>query len=944
MKFANIVNTFLKEYLKNKTEEEKKIFVQMVYDIICPLSMGIRNVLMKRVEKLGIPMPVNSISEIEECTTPFLFAERSTLVFLCGMEGNFEITPSFYARIKEFITQKVDTANSFEKLSRTLSLILSILKNDMAFDIFTEKNDLLIFLQYMCQALPTRVVPLNKRAKKCFKVLKGKEIKDPRCEKQLDDFYKFPELIFKFFQSPPERINFYVRLAKITPSRVPNHVIKMFMEAIFEYGSKTDSEKMINIGHFIKILKMLTVEDYIKRKESVSIIFSKYEKDFTYFEVFIKTICHLFEHNEVPYSAIIQKYIMRFLLFFPDEAMNHLMNFERSSFFFIMIQNLITNDSSMAFFKSFISIFANISDYANVHPVIFKIAEFLSEEERFVTDQSFQQALKANFNELYSIISDSKTHNENDYTLISYCSMAIINLFKYQICVNDVITFIKVFRFSFFSRSHISKMFLITIFKNQSQEFLNELLNYVVSNATILESIYIQKLLPHLIRNITNIDLSFLWDLLPKWTKDCIESQYAFLHSILRLLEKHRPTKEALKIILEVIKDTISSSDIRLLIYSLKISTSLSSSKQLPPIVYFSIFRQMMTYTKFSEPPYSNYFFAFLKSDPERLTKISAKDADLLSYYMHNRLLHPIELQKVLSPVNSIFIAAPQLISYLPFSLITAVATLLENKMNKPTNDEDIDEVANAFKYAANFCLIMKTTQEELDFFIHVGFNYLDKLINNSEIKPNPEFIEYFYNILTSNKTDYFPEKMLADITIINNNTFGLVCCASNIIPDILFVNYPQLIEDSLKYVEIESNTVNTQFLKCFMKALFKSPTIEKFKRLVYHSFNVMKSWYSAKNCDRLFIISKEMISAKSSKALDDLWSFYDSIKGQSVDRLPLLRFLIRRIEDIPLDKQKTLKSFFQKLKNQLKRLMFLQHHFHIFFNPQLLKIQQKNL
>lgn len=931
IKFAKIVNCFLKEYLANKTDNEKRIFVQMVYDIICPLSMGIRNVLMKRVEQLGIPMPVHSLTEIEECSTPFLFAERATLALLCGIEGTIEITSSFYQKIKEFISQKVESVNSFEKVSRTLSLILAILKNDAAFKYFSENNDLLVFLQILCQALTTRVAPLGKRAKKCFNIIKNKSIKDSRFEKQLDDFYKYPEMIFKFFSSQPDKINLYVRLAKIIPSKIPPHIVKIFLDAVFEYDLKSDSEKMLNVSHFIKILKFLTIKDYITDPNIVSIIFSEYNPTYSYFQMFIKTICHLYEHNEIPFSTLIRKYVIRFLIFFPDQTVNFLINSERSSFFFVLLNDIIINDETMTFYKSFVNHFECISDYANIHPVIFKITQCLSEEEKYCVNPIFLQALKTNFDNLYLIISDATTHNENDYTLISYCAMSMINVFKYQISVRDVISFIRIFRFSFFSRSHISKAFLNTIFKNTSQEFLNELLDYIVSNATTLESIYIQKLLPHLIRNIANKDLSFLWDLLPKWAMNQTDSQYAFLHSILRLLEKNKPTKEALKIILEVIKTTISSSDIRLLIYSLKIATSLSKMKLLHEIVYFSIFRQLFTYAKFSEPPYSNYFFAFLKSDTERLTQITVQDFDLLSYYMHNRLLHPRELQKVLSPINSVFIAAPELISYLPFSLITAVTTLLENRLYNPNKDDEPNEVGEAFAYAANFCLIMKPTQEELKYFIHVGFHYLNNLIfnnnnnnsnNNNGVAPNPEFIEYFYNLLTSNQTDYFPEEMLSEIRIIDNNTFGLICCASNIIPDILFSRYPHLADDSLKYVEIESKTVNNQCLQCFMKALCSSPSFEdQFKRSVNHALDVIKSWYSAKNCDRLFIISQAMISRKSSKTLDDLWSFYDTIPDESVDQLPLLRFLIRSIEDVPLDNQiEIVQKIFSNVRQSAKK------------------------
>ncbi|OHT07454.1 hypothetical protein TRFO_24262 [Tritrichomonas foetus] len=920
MKFPRNVNRFLKEYLSSKPESEKVLFVHMVYDIICPLSMGIRDVLMKRVEKLGIPMPISSLNELDNCPTPFLYIQRITLILLCGTQnGNFEITNPLFQKLVEFLAPRSDVSCSFEKLSRLLSLILAILKNDNAFNYFSQNNELSSFLHYLCNALSLKVAPLNKSAKKCFKILKDKEIKDSRFERHLEDFYVFPEKIFKFYSSPPERINFYVRLAKILPLKIPPMVINSFFNALFDFEGKRDSEKMQNLPHLIKILKFFTIKEYIHRNEISSTILSKYNDNLTYLQNYITVVVHLYDHNEIPFITVARKYIVRFLAMFANETIDYLMNTERSMFTFHFLQDLIIKDETLIFFKTFLWSFEKISDYSTIHPSIFKLVEDISLEKRLARDPLLLQALFTNFDNLYMIVSTIKSRNENDFTLISYVATAILNVFKCQICVKNVISFCRIFTLSHFARSNVSKLYLVIVFKKSSQQFLDELLEYVVTNATTLEPIYVQSLLPHLIRNINKTDLSFLWNLLPRWTTDCFESRYAFLHSILRLLGKCNPTKEALEIILEVIKATISSADIRLLIYSLKTATCLSKKKLLPPKVYYSIFRQLFTYPKFSEPPYSKYFFAFLKSDPDRLTQIPPQDCTILSYYMHNRFLHLRDLKNVLSPINSVFIAAPQLYSYLPFSLVISVATLLKLRLTNPNRDDEPNEVNDAFSYAASFCLIMKPTQEELDFFIGVCFSYLEKLLAE---KQKTEFYELFYNLLTTNITKNFPKSMLKNITEIDNNTFGLVCCAAHNIPHVLFNEYYGLVEMTLKFVEYERNIVNIPYLQCFMTNLIKTTGIdEKFKEPLNHAFIAVKNWYTANNGDRLFVISKAIILYKASECLDHLWSFYDQLQGRGVDRRPLLRFLINCIENVPHEKQIiTVQMIFSKVRHSAKK------------------------
>ena len=986
-----IINRFLKEYLNNISDDEKELFVQMVYDIICPLSISIRDVLTKRVEKLKIPMPITSASDLD-INQESLFFQRMTLLFLCGHRGNFEIPQTIYQRISDVLSQQPSPKCNFDRLTRMLSLLYSILKNDEALSYYKSKNQMIIFLRFLCSPLTSRFTPLNKIAKKCFLVIKSSEINDEKFTSQLSDFYRHPQKIFKFFDATQDRINFYIRLTKLFYNDIPTTTIGLFFNAVFEYGTFPATKKMQFIPHFIKILKFFTVKNYILRDNIKSIIISKVNDpnlqfnvnpNLTYMENYINVIVHLYENNNAPLITIARKYVVRFLVMLANQTVSYLMYHSKAIFTFTFLYDIITYDESMTFFNSFIEHLKQISDYKESQPALFKIAEDLSVIKKFGSDQNFLTALEINFDQLYNIVTNAQTRNQNDFTLISSLATAIINAFRYQISVNAVISFIRIFTISYFARSNVSKLFLFIVFKKSSQEFLDNLLDYVVSNATKLQPIYIHTLLPHLIRNINKPSISYLWKMLPQWAVDCIESRYAFLHSILSLLKKYNPTEEALKNILEVIKTTISAADIRLVMYSLKTATCLSKMKLLPPKVYFSIFRQFFTYPKFSEPPYSKYFFAFLKSDPDRLTQISSQDCNILSYYMHNRFLHLRELQKVFSPFNSVFVAAPQLVSYLPFSLITSVGTILENRLNNP-NKLEANEVNDIFIYAANFCQIMKTSQEELDFFIKVCFHYLKILLfdHNNPLaqQGSTDFYNVFYNLLTGYKTSSFPKEIIDNINKNMSKTtkypseyFGLICGAAHNIPDILFTEFSDLAIKTLQFAEVDNN-INNEYLRCFMteivlfqerqskikKSQFLKSTSSQyqhssasknpldndefdiFEEAIHHAFEATKHIY-IQNADRLFIISKAIISHKTSKCLDSLWEFYDELKESSVDRKPLLRFLINCIPDVPLDKQiQTVQMIFSKVRYSAKKTHVFTTSLPVIFQSTTLKNSAK--
>ena len=95
--FFSVMKEFLRSYLSLQTEETKKGFVHMIYDIICPLSIPVRIILHEILEELGIKLQFHSWKEINTSNS-IMFLQRLTLVYICGVEYDFTITDEIFSK------------------------------------------------------------------------------------------------------------------------------------------------------------------------------------------------------------------------------------------------------------------------------------------------------------------------------------------------------------------------------------------------------------------------------------------------------------------------------------------------------------------------------------------------------------------------------------------------------------------------------------------------------------------------------------------------------------------------------------------------------------------------------------------------------------------------------------------------------------------------------
>lgn len=925
VRFTKLLQRFLNEYLLANPESEKEAFMHMVYDIICPLSISIRYVLLEIAHNLGRPIPVDRIEEIEQCPTEVLMIQRFTLAFLCGLQEPYEISPSISTKIIEFISTRNESC-TVEKLSRILALIYSILSNEKVFQAFNKNKNLMIYLHFLCNSLPSKLPFLRNISKKSISLLTKIASNYPEVDHQLREFYMNPERLFHFFDKFHERINFYIRLAKLVPDRIPPTVIKLFFSAVFEYGSKKNSEKMLYLSNFLKILKFFTIQQYIKRDSVKEIILSQCENGFTYLQMYINVITKLLENIEIAYITLTRKYVLRFLVMFPNEVIDYFLMNNLSTFWFVFLENLIKFDSESILLSTFLDRIQHSHDCTSIHPSIYKVIENLSKIKEISLNNDFFKTIDNNFNQLFPIVTNEEIHNDNDFSLLTYTAKSIINTFLYRFNARKITKFCKIFGLNYFVRSDVYRKFMNVVFKKNSEDNIMQLLNLMISNIHIIDPFLLDILLPHSIRYINRSEkLISLWPLLTEWILKKNSLVAPILHSFIYLIDKIPPELCYMAVLLDKMKSTISSSDSKLVIYSLKIAIKLSKNNLLDKIndVTTSFLRQMFAYQHFFEIPFSKYFYEFLSTKPSMIKYLSIEDFSFMKVFINHPHLYSGDLKRLISPYSSVFAHIPQMTNYFPFSLISFISCSL----NWLIETNSLNEIEYAFLTSIDFCLNNDITQEDLDFFIHVCFKFLLICFNNGK---KSEFFNRFYMLLTKSHTTIFPVEILDSIKIVDEHNFGLICNSAKISNNVFFKNYSELSFNLFSFISSEDIQINIAFFEVFIESLFESEHFPQYQKVINQLIESLLKNFSCKAVDLLNVLVRRLDKSLQNRVLIELWNLYDRLENHS----ELLKLLINSVEFLSSENQlQIVKKLFDKVDQSKKHV-----HVFLFSFPKLIE------
>lgn len=904
--FAAVLNRMLKDYLSISSDEIKHQFVSMVFDIISPVSINIRRVLIKRVEKLKIPLPIRSYRELEQPNKPpVLILIHLCLAFCAGINGPFDITPGLAQIVIDQLQTKSDGQYIVEKFSRILTMIKIILKNQHIFEFFAARNDFFPHvINYLCNSFLARFHILHNTAKKCMVLFKTKYPDEfAKYSSDLDEYILYPEKILSFNNTGQhaDRIDFYCRLTRALPEKVPHNTVIKFLEAVIEYSNKSETEKMINLPSFTVILKFFSIQEFINQDKVKQLVLSKYN-EYTYLYYYINVIIELFEHSEIPYITLTRKYIIQFLCNFPKETIDYITHPSQSSFAFFYLGNIIRHDDSNVFLQAFIDYCGEINDYSSVHPSVFKILEVLSQRDRFIKQPRFVRVIEFHFTSLYKLWV-SGYECDLFYTFMTYLVSSLCNLFKVLPDVNKYISTARIFSIQYFLFSDVYSQYVSIISSpNANQSFLTTLLNIILEKFRAIspKTKVLEYVLPHLIKYTKEADYQHIWDVITKDINVKMPNISSILHCIIKIIPKFTPSTSGIATLTDIMKITLTTSDIQLTLYSLKLSLLLAKKSILPDALFESILEQVFTYPKFFDIPYTKYTFPLLKTKIDYLHNLSPKLQDLIAFYLHDKFMNPTELQKMLSPYSSPFITAPILMKYSPVSIIIAVSTKLDSSLHATKTDEERDELVDAFLSAINFCEFTKPPNSELGYLVKVCLKYLKSYINGANLKI-ADFADHFYRLLIKCDISFNPKKMLSTVLQIIPINFGFVCCAAKLGGETLMREYPELVEKAIHYVENQANIIQTFYITTFIEMLYAFNEFNSKYRVL--SIQMFENLISSPKPDmeRYLLIAKIAINHRFTKYMEILWGKYDQNTSMSNQ---LLRFLTKCAEDIAPEQQ----------------------------------------
>ncbi|OHT17585.1 hypothetical protein TRFO_00836 [Tritrichomonas foetus] len=925
--FSSMLNMFLKRFLAKSDRQTQRKFVSMIYEIICPLSISVRNVIEKRLSKLEIPLQIKSLEVILKTTEIIHQFQQLTLAFLCGIEGNLQacLNQDWINRVNQFFKPS-DNIHRLQKYARLLSLCLSILKNTIVFKYFSANTEFFNnLIRFLCNTMMSHFEPVQHAAKKCFKILRNVYYSDLMCVKQIDEFWRNPTKMFSFWGPQPDRIGFYTRLTKILPEKTPPEIINDFFVEIGNYIEKSDIEKMTYLIHFSKILKQFSAKPFIQLEPVKNIILSNSNGNASMLEMYIEYILTLYRSTTIPFKSVIKKQVLKFLVMFPQQTVNYLINVCNDStlFNYILLEELIIEDQTNTFFQNFLMLFKATHNFAMLSPALYAVFEKITLIEKFAREQELLNVLQREFTQVIHSCTDPSKKDENGLAILASLAISFMNTMKYHIELKQAINVAAIFRLSFFNNSDVYQKYIRTVFQNKSQmQVLIDILKGSVKSLKKLPPNMALILVPHSIKSIDNIPQPTaitIWNQLID-SLQYIEQNATVIKSMVYMLDKAEPKREQLALILNGMKHYLTSTDTQIVIFSLKLCTKLANMNLLPQQIYESIIQQMFSFSKFFDAPYANSFINLIKSRPDFLESLSPRVIEIISSFFYDKFLTSLrELQKAIQTISNV----PQIFKLLPFSFFAAFSKSILKKISHITKiQEELAEIKEYLKSAITLYHQLSPSSNERKGFIIAGFKYISIVMETQNTPLNQtnnikDFNEAFFNIIIDVEIENYPVKLLnkLDGKVNSSTAFFIICSASHFIPNQLFKDFPNCIESALKFISDDKNNISNTMLSSFMKFVcdplkpLSRQIFGKFQNSIRYLVTLLTNNVSPVTFDRIVIISNAVVSSHfdaqfgKHDIIKGLWNAFLSMESSTLSNT-MFKMLLRFSESIPIEDQ----------------------------------------
>lgn len=917
VEFSSIMNQTIKNYLNGLNNVDKKKFIIMSYGALGTVIISCRLVLLHRMEKLRTPIPIKSISDFEGCD-PNLVFQRLSAALVCGIDGPFTLTEQIKNIIIEFTTARNDNVNVLEKLSRKMTLYISILKNPDVFnELAPDTTFMSNFLNFICNTLSSRFPLMRRNAEKAFRLIVKNYSSDLFLSRQINEYCNNPSKIFSYFKPQLERIAFYRRLAKIIPNRMPVTIVQDFMNALFEYVDPPDTKKYIYLANAINFMKFIS-NTQLYNNPAIKNSVMEIHAESTYFIEFIDRIIILYQNPEIPFHTMINKYVIRFLSVFTKETVEYcLLPNPRSIYSFTFLKNLIIEDPKEVFFEAFIDQLENYPDIASYHPLIFEIMVAISEEKKYATNTTFLIKMERIFKELY------QSYSEAHLSYIQTCrfhpvaipiSKAFINIMVHNPDIDRIVCFTKIFNITISVKSDIYIEFMKKIYDNGTQEFYKSVIVHIMTTQPKITPKMFEILLGNSIKYLDSFDdfdpvvLQKVWD----FFKMKIFTQDSLIIPILvclrRLVEKVTPTNDVLAKLYQAIQKSLSLWDVQTIVLALKFCCVLQERGLLIDKMFYQIADLLFTYNKFFDPPFAKTTFRFLKFKPERFDNIPSYLAETLAFLNHDKFTLIRESKMMFDIITEL----PFIAKRFPFSPIIALSFQMENRLLQAKINDESSEIDHLYLMGLKYCNIAQITKEESERFIKACFTFLGYSLhreNNTSVQKLIEnqikFTDEFFSFILKQDKVTFPQFLFDEIEqhVYSVITFGLICVATKILGEKFVDENNELIKIAFNYIAEPKHHVNLTLLEAFLTVVGNwQVSLEIATKLQKSGEEKMR--------ERVFILWRASfhMSPNKKQALTNFWSQSDLTNPLS------FKFMCSFIEElVPAEQSSYISAIMEK-------------------------------
>lgn len=742
-RMISITNKFLKLYLETASYDDKFSFLNDAFRILARISSLYRPVFIKRMSKLNIPLPIDSLPFYDE---PDKYIYNLSAAIACGIQGQIEISRTRIDKILSF----QDSNKAYEYIVRLMCLIKIVFKKNiqdfLRYDHFISGS--IVALIKTLSPPMNRAPYVKKSSKKCFKYLLKYYGKLERLtldiDKKVRDFETTPLQSKKY-----EEFLFIYIITKNIPHKLGPTLIQHLFKFFIECSQTPTAQKMKISNVFIILLKIFALPDY-KRSDIRSALMPAMSEE-TYHIKLLRCTLDLLNDQNLSFQSYGRKYIIRFFAQFHVESIKFLLNAGNEDLKAYTLLEILCDDKT--FRSEYIMTMKLLKEeVSSCKPATLHLLAKLAKKQ---VDSNFIDIIDNMTRVLLNNFRESAKQSDNDFYLLSQITKAYLRCIKKHPKPNSIFTIGNLFCFpAFFKSPHYYKY--VQILSHMNPEILNALFKTLVQSFQQIPQEELEILLILSIKKrkpITEDFRKMIWALLDQISHTKPAYNSLVFHCYTVLIKRDGLNEDYQDKVVKNIATALQNSSPDLILRVFKLSIALINIEKLPPKIHQEIVEYIFTFPKFlSTVPYQKCVQLLLQ-------KLKPPFEDSLAEAFRVFCFNEIASIYGYKIVIMVLMSAPDLVELLPFSIIVYYINSIKHELKKvmpnntmPNNTmQDIDNILNSI---INLCGKIKITNDELKVIVNFGFKILHLYIKDENPRKS---LEYFFFYVLSRKEIDFP-------------------------------------------------------------------------------------------------------------------------------------------------------------------------------------------